>query len=121
MTDNPSSSILFNNGDELVIDLFCTDEDVIVDITGLTITAEVWAGRTKVFDLAVGDGITILFVNPNTAEDVEDQQAQFSIDLTEDQVAQLPFGRLTWIKVIFVDGDGLTTSSEAIWLDKVLP
>lgn len=99
-------------GDEVVepFTLHNTDGSF-VDLATVTITGGVWWRGKERFPLVVGTNI-ILNVNlPVLADDPADQVPHGFITLTEDQTILLPFGQIASIRVVAVNGDGVTMST----------
>lgn len=115
------SAVEFNHGDELVVTFLLRDRTgAIMDIAGLTITAEIWSRKRKLYTLTTAAGITIENTNPPDAADDEDQLPHGVFRLTEVQAQSLAFGRTSYAKLVFVDADSVTLSTKAVDLSKVL-
>lgn len=111
-------SYRYNNGDELAVPFLCRNEDgTIVDIDDLTITAELWVRGVKTLTLTEASGIEIVDAEPPD----DDETPHGYLRLTETQADDLPHGRIAYFKLVFVDADGVTFSSEALHLNKELP
>lgn len=112
----------YNNGDELAIPiLFRSEDDSIVDISGLTITAELWVRGVNTLTLTMPTGVEIIDTNPAEADDDDDQDPHGLLHLTEAQADDLPFGRIAYFKIVLVDTDDITVSTLALHLNKMLP
>ena len=82
------------------------DPGIVLDLTGYTISAEVWWEGCRKFNPAITIG------NLATGE------PHYTVTLQEQQTLQIPLGRVAFVKLLR-EKDGVTTVIAPIWLERV--
>ena len=81
------------------------DPAIVLDLTGHSISAEVWwEGCRKLSPLV-------------TVGNLATGEPHYTVTLTEQQTLQVPLGRVAFIKLIR-EKDGITTITAPIWLER---
>ncbi len=99
------TDIVFNGGDEIVQPFVIDIGGASVNLTGCTVTGEVWWRGRKRLDLTVAAGIEILKLDPAEDED------HGMIRISEVQSALFPRGRIATLRFVVVTAAGVTTST----------
>lgn len=96
-----------------------SDEAVSLDLTGYTITAEIWHDGCRQICLnEANGGIVINDLAPADADDPEDQEPHYSVTLTEVQTRCLPRGKNSFLILIRESPEGVTTKRGPHWLNR---
>lgn len=69
-----------------------------------------WRGRKRI-SISEGAGIIINTPHPERAAEGEHQVEHGTVTLTEDQTLLLPFGQIASLRIVCINGDGVTMST----------
>jgi hypothetical protein len=119
-----SSSVIYaNQGEEVATTFGVFDEDgVVEDLTGMTITGEIWWRNEYRIELTVENGgIVIDDPDPPQAEDGDEQTPHGVILLTEEITAQIPLGQISYLKLILVTSADETFIAGPYYINVRLP
>lgn len=107
-------------GDEIVEPFILENTDgSLVDLATVTIDGSIWwRGRERI-PLPVGSSIIINVLFPVRAENPDDQVPHGFWHLTEDDTRQLPFGQIAGLRIVAVDGNGVTMSTYFYPLERI--
>lgn len=110
------ADIVFNGGDEIRQPFLIEAAGTIVDLSGCTLTAEVWWRGAKRIDLTPD----IFELAPEAAEDEADQTSHGMFVLTEEQTSTIPLGRIAFVRYVVVAPTGVTMSTGPTYLERRL-
>lgn len=115
----------FVGGEEKVYEISHTEREeanepsTSIDLTGYTISAEIWWEGCRHISLSESSGIEINDLFPPDPVEGEEPTPHYIIRLSETQTKCIPHGRVAFMKLIRVDADGITTIRAPIYLNRV--